>query len=150
MKFSQIVPEYSPRAQAYVREIELGIAKEVTETKDRILGYLFGLNAGGLVAAGAFLSQKAPNCQIIAATILFGLGLLAAVLRSAKDYYGCEAVAKAIRQDVRDLYDDKLEWEQFLERRKVVIPEWSYHVLGWGAVILFFLGLVLGFWGAAR
>lgn len=150
MKFSQIVPEYSPRAQAYVREIELGIAKEVTETKDRILGYLFGLNAGGLVAAGAFLSQKTPNCQIIAATILFGLGLLAAVLRSAKDYYGCEAVAKAIRQDARDLYDDKLEWEQFLERRKAVIPQWSYHVLGWGAGILFFLGLVLGFWGAAR
>ena len=150
MKFSQIVPEYSPRAQAYVREIELGIAKEVTETKDRILGYLFGLNAGGLVAAGAFLSQKAPNCKIIAATILFGLGLLAAVLRSAKDYYGCEAVAKAIRQDARDLYDDKLEWEQFLERRKAVIPQWSYHALGWGAGIFFFLGLILGFWGAAR
>jgi len=150
MKFSQIVPEYSPRAQAYVREIELGMIKAVTETKDRILGYIFGLNAGGLVAAGAFLSQKVPNCQIIAATILFGLGLLAAVLRAAKDYYSCEAAAKAIRQDVRDFYDDKLDWEQFLERRKEVTPEWYYHVLGWGAGILFFLGLVLGFWGAAR
>ena len=51
---------------------------------------------------------------------------------------------------LRDLYDDKLEWEQFLERRKMDIPQWSYHVLGWGSGIFFFLGLILGFLGAAR
>jgi hypothetical protein len=105
------------------------------------------------VAGGAFFSEKGSgsNCLIIIAVCLFGIGLLAAVIRVAMDYYCCDAVARSIGDDVSKLYTDQIEVDQFLAaRKKAKIAQWPFHGLGFTSGICFFVGLLIGIIGSLK
>lgn len=83
MKLSELPESERSSAISFVKEIETWYLAQVGETRDRILSYIFGLNAGGLVAAAAYISEKGANRLTVTAIVLFAAGLLAAVVRAA-------------------------------------------------------------------
>lgn len=144
MRFPESEPQRT-HALNYIRELQELNRHEVKETKDRILGYLFGLNAGGLVAGAAYFSQKDFNGGVLAAICLFALGLLSAVIRATLDYYACERVGKSLESDMRKVIGGQMEWEEFLAaRNEVTVVQWPFHGLGFISGICFFLGLIIG------
>lgn len=151
MKFSEIPEPQQGSVVSHLKETQLWIVQEVRETRDRILGYIFGLNAGGIVAGAAALAQGKSNRQIIWAIWLFGIGLLAAVVRATLDYFATEAMAGSFRKNVRQLYGDEIDWDQFQEsRKKYASSQWHYYGLGIASGVLFFGGLLIGFLGAVK
>ena len=150
MKLSKLSESERTAAIAYAKENELFKLSIVTETKDRILGYIFGLNAGGLVAGAAYLSAK-PSCPLIVTAIwLFAFGLLASVVRATLDYFACEKSRTEYSAEVRNLYADKTDWETFLASRDRKAVQWPYYALGYSSGVSFFLGVMIGILGAQK
>ncbi len=147
MKFSELQEPQLGQSVAHIKEMQEWVSRELRETRERIVGYLFGLNAGGLVADAAFLSQKAGNCLVKYSVVLFGVGLFVTVIRAAIDYYGCEAIARSLNGDVRKFYTDEIDSEQFWTRKGVKFHDWPLHCLGIAAGVCFFAGLIVGFIG---
>jgi hypothetical protein len=147
MKYSKMGEPRREGVVTYIHESQVFRIQDVRETKERILSYIFGLNAGGLVAGAAYLSAKDANKWDIWAVVLFGVGLLAAVIRATIDYFDCESAAKKLGEKANAFFRDEFGWEDFLAFMRKVPPQWHYYGLGFLSGICFFLGLIAGFMG---
>jgi hypothetical protein len=106
MKFSEFNERFKSNVLAYIKETFDLLRYELRETKGRILGYLFGLNAGGLVAAAAYLNVRgSTGCKVIWAVAFFVFGLAMAVIRAAIDYHDCERVFSSLHSRRVSFYD---------------------------------------------
>lgn len=133
--------------RAYTRELIELARHEHFESRNRVVGYLFVLNAGGLAAGVAFVAAKQPaaQCGALAAIILFSVGLGATMLRAAFDYYGCERYMTRLMAQVKAFYSNQMPMESFLsERDNPGTPQWPFHLLGWFSAACFFVGLIVG------
>ena len=146
MNFKELPVPNQESMRAYTRELIELARHEVRETKATILGYVFVVNGGALVAAIAYVATKpSPEAGAIAAIVLFGIGLGCAMLRAVIDYYGCEAYIAKLMNHVKQFYGNGMSMEAFLaERDKPHPKQWPYHLLGWLAAICFFVGLTVG------
>jgi hypothetical protein len=114
-------------------------------TLSRITNYLFTLNAGALLAALAYVAAKPSNADIQLSIWLFSAGTLCSVMHAAFDYYMCEGYFSAYRKDVKRLYDNQIDWDDFVERNESRNKyDWLLHIISWGGAILFFVALVIG------
>lgn len=114
-------------------------------TLKRITGYLFTLNAGALISTLAYVASTSSNGGLLWAIGLFSLGILCSVLHATIDYYSCESCFKSYQSDVKELYENKLDWEVFVDRNeKRAGSDWLLQTLGWVGGVSFFIGLIIG------
>jgi hypothetical protein len=148
MKFSEADEGRKEHAIAYVRRNSDWLKSDFVETKDRICGYLFGLNAGGLVAAAAAIKELGTNRLFRLAVGLFAFGLIAEVVRATFDYFSSNSMAKKHRDDADKLFSDELSIEEFFGRRGPGSGDMRYHILGFVSGATFAIGLTVGLIGA--
>ncbi len=114
-------------------------------TLKRITGYLFTLNAGALISTLAYTASKSSNGGLLWAIGLFSLGILCSVLHATIDYYSCESCFNSYMQDVKELYENKIDWEEFVDKNEQrVSSDRLLHILGWVGGASFFVGLIIG------
>lgn len=129
----------------YVAEVWTGWRDAREQTLNRITNYLFVLNTGALLTALTYVATKSTNNQIQISIWLFAGGIFCSVVHATLDYYLSEFSFNSYIKDVDELYSDKLEWEDYINRNENRPPlDWLLHVLGWLGGISFFCGLVLG------
>jgi len=84
-------------------------------TLGRITNYLFSLNAGALLVALTYVAAKSSNKDIQFSIWLLSVGILCSVLHAALDYYMTEGSFSAYRKDVKKLYDNQMDWHEFVQ-----------------------------------
>lgn len=90
-------------------------------------------------------ATKATNSFINIAIWLFSAGILFSVLHATLDYYMTESWFNGYQKDVEKLFDNKIDWEVFVDRNESrVSHHWIMHLLGWLSGVTFFIGLVIG------
>lgn len=115
------------------------------QTLNRITNYLFILNTGALLAALTYVAAKPANDGIHNSIWLFSIGIFCSVVHATCDYYLTESSFTSYRMDVTAFYENKLDWEVFLDRNEHRPPlDWLLHIFGWLGGAVFFIGLVLG------
>jgi hypothetical protein len=148
VRYNDMQQQQRASSRAYIDSRWRDLSGTVESTKSTILNYLFVLNTGGLAAGLAYIATKQSNWQTTAAILCCAGGILAITLRGALDYYGCEWAFSKFREAVSDLYDGRVEWDEFLKRKLGrAWFDWVLHVLGWVSGVLFFVGLGFGIAG---
>lgn len=67
------------------------------------------------------------------------------VAHATLDYYVSESEFAKYKKNVESLYDNKLDWEVFVDRNEQTPPyDRLLHTLGWLGGIVFFIGMVGG------
>lgn len=146
MKLNEITdPSAHTSKVNYVSEVWEGWRDSRLQTLNRITNYLFVLNSGALLAALTYVAAKPANDGIQTSIWLFAVGILFSIAHATLDYYLTESSFAAYRKDVNKLYENNLDWEQFVERNENRPPlDWLMHTFGWLGGAAFFSGLVLG------
>lgn len=110
----------------------------------RVTNYLFILNTGALLAALTYVAAKSAN-GFHTSIWLFSLGIFCSVAHATLDYYLTENSFSSYRKDVTALYENKLDWEVFVDRNEHRPPlDWLLHLFGWVGGLVFFAGVVIG------
>lgn len=145
-KLNEIIDPFIHESKInYVTEVWVGWREARLQTLNRITNYLFVLNTGALLAALTYVAAKSANQDIQTSIWLFSAGIFCSAAHATLDYYLTEISFAAYKQDVDALYENKLEWEVFVEKNKNRPPlDWLLHTLGWLGGAAFFIGLVLG------
>lgn len=129
----------------YVNEVWSTWRETRLQTLSRITNYLFILNTGALLAALTYVAAKSANNGIQTSIWLFSVGIFCSVAHATLDYYFTENSFSSYRKDVTDLYENKLDWEVFVDRNEHrPLLDWLLHAFGWLGGLVFFVGLVLG------
>ena len=132
---------------AYIDEVWKSWREAREQTLRRITNYLFILNTGAMLAALTYVAAKPSNEEIQLSIWLFVSGIIFSVAHATIDYYVSESSFKAYRKDVDQLYENKLDWEVFVDRNEHRPPlDLLLHALGWFGGLAFFSGLVVGVW----
>jgi hypothetical protein len=130
----------------YIEARWSGLRATWTATLDRVVGYLFTLNAGALAGTLAYVAAKGSSPGVTRALWAFVLGTAAVVIRGALDYYSTERAFVGFRRDVEAFRRNEMEWERVISRDEGRNPrDWIFHALGWVSGCCFFLGIVLGY-----
>ena len=145
-KLNEILDQTELRSKYnYVDECWEGWRESRQSTLKRITGYLFTLNAGALISTLAYVASKSSNRGLLWVIGLFSLGILCSVLHATIDYYSCESYFKSYKNDVKELYENKIDWEVFVDRNeKRVGSDWFLQTVGWVGGVSFFVGLIIG------
>jgi hypothetical protein len=146
-KFNEITDEAERRAKSkYIEELWSGWRQARETTLARINNYLFTLNTGALLASLTYVAAKENSADINFSIWVFSIGILCSVLHAAIDYYSVEKYFTNYRTDVKSLYDNEMEWEDFItkssKRRKLL--DWLLHSIGWVSGISFIVALING------
>lgn len=85
-------------------------------SQSQALNWLFAMNTGGVAGVLAYAASKDSSPFIIFALVAFSTGLLALIGYSAcMHYFGARECA-AYHKDLNQLYTDKIDWTEFVER----------------------------------
>ena len=145
-KLSEIKdPSERQSKNKYVNEVWVGWREARLQILSRITSYLFVLNTGALLAALTYVAAKSANDGIQISIWLFSAGIFCSAAHATLDYYLSESSFSAYRKDVEKLYENKLDWEDIVDRNENRPPlDWLLHTLGWLGGAAFFIGLILG------
>lgn len=145
-KLNEILDEAERKSKLnFVNECWVGWREARQSTLSRITNYLFLLNTGALFASLAYVTSQKTATGILLSISLFSIGVLLIILHATLEYYMCQKYFSDYRKDVESLYDNKLDWEVFVDRNKQRVNfEWVLHLFGWGSGVSFFVGLLNG------
>lgn len=117
-----------------------------SQSLGRISGYIFVLNSGALLATLTYVATKSANNCIKASIWLFAIGIISCIAHAALDYYLTEFVFSKYRKKVRALYQDEIDWEEYLDyiNNDETAIDTCLHFLGWFGGLVFIIGLVIG------
>jgi hypothetical protein len=145
MKFSQQTPENRELSQNYINARWRGLQAAIGTSLSRVIGYLFALNSGSIVACVTYVATKGSNATIKLSLWIFIIGVISVLLRATWDYYSCESIFREFRNDVSLYHADKLDWVSLRDIDKRRVPrDWIGHSLGWFSGICFVVGIVIG------
>lgn len=129
----------------YVKEL-WGFWREVrAQALTRITNYLFILNTGALLGSLTYVASKPHNSSIQCAIWLFAAGILCSLVHAALDYYATESSFSSYKKEVREFYENKIDWAILVEKSQTQPRfDWVLHLFGWAGGILFIVGLYIG------
>lgn len=135
------------------RKAKLSFVNEVWEnwqdsrqsTLSRISNYIFTLNTGALLVALTYVATKGNSAPIQRSILVFSIGVFCSLIHAAIDYYSIEKNFKEYRSDVNELYDNKIEWEEFVSRNEARNNyDVLLHCIGWAGGLSFIFALING------
>lgn len=114
----------------------------------RIARYVFVLNAGSAVATATQMIRDTNSASRLQIPMLcFVVGIIAATMHAAWDYYRCRKLFQKFRRSRQDFLANLVEWEVLVERDERRFEDDSLgHVLGWGSGLLFLFGFLYACW----
>jgi hypothetical protein len=145
MTFFDMPEDQREISKNYIKSFTDALVHNVDTTMDRVLGYLYYSNGGGLVAAVAYVSSaKTLALGMKVAIKLFFLGLLCAVVRSALDYFATQRRLNEVSRDNRLFFNNQLDWNKYVQSSQRKTAQWHYIMFGVISGVLFFVGLWIG------
>jgi len=150
MKYREMTdPNSSAQASGHIESLWREFAHERSSTLRRVLGYLFVLNSGGLVAAVTYMATKPTvRWEIPFSIWCFAIGTILITIHAAIDYYTCEGLFGKFRSDVAQFFKNEIDWEVLWDRtRERKTGDWILHLLGIGSGVVFVVGLAVGVGG---
>jgi len=146
MKLNEIRDESERKIKLdFVDECWAGWREGRQQTLGRITSYLFTLNTGALLAALTYVAAKPNNEDIQLSIWVLSAGIFFSVLHATIDYYLTENYFSKYQKDVKKLYDNLMDWDDFIERNENRNGyDWILHIFGWAGAITFFFALING------
>lgn len=149
MKYKKATKAFNEECSKYISISSSQIIQAVDYWADLGVKYLLYLNAGGAIVIVAFMGASSSFRGMVGSKLSllsFILGLITVGIIVAVGFYRMALFLRSLKENNDKYLSNEIDWEDLLENdsKRLRPNKWAC-LFGWGAFMMFNLGVILGF-----